>query len=116
MHLFLWVGRVHHGATGSHYHLINEVAGESRRYSFLTMTKAIFVILGLWIGVQTGGLIGALIGQGLGNIAAYPALVWLSSRVGVWDPLHDVGFAVLGLMLACGAIWWNWDAIAALAA
>ena len=80
------------------------------------MTKAIFVILGLWIGVQTGGLIGALIGQGLGNIAAYPALVWLSSRLGVWDPLHDLGFAVLGLMLACGAIWWNWDAIAALAA
>lgn len=103
-------------AIGLTYDQAALAAGESRRYSFLTMTKAIFVILGLWIGVQTGGLIGALIGQGLGNIAAYPALVWLSSRLGVWDPLHDVGFAVLGLMLACGAIWWNWDAIAALAA
>ena len=103
-------------AIGLTYDQAALAAGESRRYSFLTMTKAIFVILGLWIGVQTGGLIGALIGQSLGNIAAYPALVWLSSRLGVWDPLHDVGFAVLGLMLACGAIWWNWDAIAALAA
>ena len=103
-------------AIGLTYDQAALAAGESRRYSFLTMTKAIFVILGLWIGVQTGGLIGALIGQGLGNIAAYPALVWLSSRLGVWDPLHDVGFAVLGLMLACGAIWWNWDALAALAA
>ncbi|MEH6750265.1 MAG: oligosaccharide flippase family protein [Paracoccaceae bacterium] len=91
-------------------------AGDSRGFFVVSATKALFVVLGLVIGVQTGGLIGALIGQGLGIIAAYPALVWLSSRLGVWDPLHDLGFAVLGLMLACGALWWNWDAIAALAA
>jgi O-antigen/teichoic acid export membrane protein len=91
-------------------------AGESRRFFFLTLIKASLTILGLLVGVTAGGVIGALIGQGLGIIAAYPALVWLSSRLGVWDPLHDLGFAVLGLMLACGALWWNWDAIAALAA
>ncbi|MFD1195102.1 oligosaccharide flippase family protein [Seohaeicola saemankumensis] len=91
-------------------------AGESRRFFFLTLIKASLTILGLLIGVSAGGLIGALIGQGIGILAAYPALVWLSSRLGVWDPLHDLGFAVLGLFVACGAIWWNWDAIMVLAA
>jgi O-antigen/teichoic acid export membrane protein len=90
-------------------------AGESRRFFFLTLIKASLTILGLVIGVQAGGVVGALIGQGMGIIAAYPALVWLSSRLGVWDPLHDLGFAVLGLIVASGAIWWNWDAIAVLA-
>lgn len=90
-------------------------AGESRRFFFLTVIKASLTILGLLIGVSLGGLIGALIGQGIGILAAYPALVWLSSRLGVWDPLHDLGFAVLGLIVASGAIWWNWDAIAVLA-
>ena len=91
-------------------------AGDSRGFFVVSATKAACVVLGLLFGVKFAGLIGALIGQGLGIIAAYPALVWLSSRLGVWDPLHDLGFAVLGLMLACGALWWNWDAIAALAA
>lgn len=90
-------------------------AGESRRFFFLTSIKASLTIMGLLIGVTSGGLVGALIGQGIGILAAYPALVWLSSRLGVWDPLHDLGFAVLGLLVASGAIWWNWDAIALLA-
>jgi O-antigen/teichoic acid export membrane protein len=89
-------------------------AGDSRGFFVVSATKALFVVLGLMIGVQTGGLVGALIGQGLGILAAYPALVWLSSRLGVWDPLHDLGFAALGLLVAVTAVWWNWAAIAAL--
>lgn len=90
-------------------------AGDSRRFLVVSATKATLVITGIFLGVQAGGLPGAIIGQGLGILAAYPALVWLASRLGVWDPAHDVGFAGLGLLLAVGAVWWNWQAVAALA-
>ncbi|MFU8862306.1 MAG: oligosaccharide flippase family protein [Rhodobacterales bacterium] len=89
-------------------------AGDSRRYFFVTFTKAVLMIAGLLIGAQLGGLVGALIGQAIATLAAYPALVWLSVRLGVWDPLHDLGFAVVGVILATSAIWWNWAAIVAL--
>lgn len=91
-------------------------AGDSRRFFYVSATKAFLTITGLLIGVQTYGLIGALAGQALAIILAYPALVWLSVKIGVWDPLHDLGFAIIGLCLAAGAIWYNWAAISALAA
>jgi O-antigen/teichoic acid export membrane protein len=90
-------------------------AGDSRRFFVVSAIKALLMVSGLLIGVQTGGLIGALIGQGLGVVAAYPALVWLSARLGVWDLAHDLGFALIGLGIAGAAIWWNWEAIAGLA-
>lgn len=90
-------------------------AGDSRRFLVVSATKATLVIAGIFLGVQAGGLPGAIIGQGLGILAAYPALVWLAARLGVWDPAHDLGFAGLGLLCATGAVWWNWQAIAALA-
>jgi O-antigen/teichoic acid export membrane protein len=91
-------------------------AGDSRRFFFVSALKAALLVGGLLIGVQTAGLTGALIGQGLGMLAAYPGLVWLSRRLGVWDWPHDLGFASLGLAMAATAIWWNWEAIATLAA
>ncbi|PZN97010.1 MAG: polysaccharide biosynthesis protein [Alphaproteobacteria bacterium] len=90
-------------------------AGDSRRFLVVSATKATLVLTGIFLGVQAGGLPGAIIGQGLGILAAYPALVWLAARLGVWDPAHDLGFAGLGLLFAAGAVWWNWQAIAALA-
>lgn len=90
-------------------------AGDSRRFMLVSATKAVLVVTGILLGVQAGGLPGAIIGQGLGILAAYPALVWLSARLGVWDPAHDLGFAGLGLLFAAAAVWWNWPAIAALA-
>ncbi|MCX7644516.1 MAG: oligosaccharide flippase family protein [Rhodobacteraceae bacterium] len=91
-------------------------AGDSRRFFFVTAIRAALMLTGLFLGVQAGGLTGALLGQGLAVLAAYPALVWLSSRVGAWDPVHDFGFALVGILVTAGAIWWNWEAIARLAA
>jgi len=90
-------------------------AGESRSFFVLTLARAVLVVAGLWIGLQLGGLPGALIGQGLANIAAYPVLVWLVRRHGAWDPLHDAVFTVIGIGYAVLAVWLNWDAVAALA-
>jgi O-antigen/teichoic acid export membrane protein len=90
--------------------------GDSRRFFVLTLARAVLVVAGMLIGLQTAGLMGALIGQGLANIVAYPVLVWLIARHGAWDPLHDAGFAAIGLLFGGAAVWLNWDAVAGLAA
>ncbi len=90
-------------------------AGDSRRFFMVTAIRSVLTVTGLFLGVQAGGLLGALIGQGLALVLSYPALVWLVARLGAWDPLHDLGFAALGVLCAAGALWWNWEAVAALA-
>jgi O-antigen/teichoic acid export membrane protein len=90
-------------------------AGDSRRFLLVSATKAALVVTGIFLGVQAGGVMGAILGQGLAIVAAYPALVWLATRTGVWDWAHDIGFAGLGLCCAMLAIWWNWQPIMALA-
>jgi O-antigen/teichoic acid export membrane protein len=90
--------------------------GDSRRFFVLTLVRAVLVVAGMLIGLQTAGLIGALVGQGLANVAAYPVLVWLIARHGAWDPLHDAAFAVLGVVFGALALWMNWGAVVALVA
>lgn len=90
--------------------------GDSRRFFVLTLARAVLVVVGMLIGLEYAGLMGALIGQGLANVAAYPVLVWLVSRHGAWDPLHDAGFMVLAVLFGGLALWVNWDAVAGLAA
>jgi len=90
-------------------------AGESRSFFVLTLARAVLVVAGMWAGLQLGGLPGALIGQGLANLAAYPVLVWLVRRHGAWDPLHDAVFTGIGIGYGALAVWLNWDAVAALA-
>jgi O-antigen/teichoic acid export membrane protein len=89
-------------------------AGKSRPFFLVTAVRAALTLTGLFLGVQFGGLPGALVGQGLAIIAAYPALVWLVARLGAWDPLHDLGFAMLGILCMALAFWWNWSDILSL--
>ncbi len=86
-------------------------AGDSKRFFVLAGCRAAFIILGLLIGVQAAGLSGALLGQGIATLAAYPVVVWLARRHGAWDPLHDLIFTFLGLVLGSLAIWLNAGAI-----
>ena len=89
-------------------------SGDSRRFFVLAATKALAIILCLIIGVVKGGLLGALISQGIAIVFVYPVVVWLARRQSAWDPLHDLGFAVLGVIIGSTAIWFNLDAILAL--
>lgn len=90
-------------------------AGDSRRFFVLTLARAVLMIAGLVIGLETGGLFGAILGQGAARAMIYPVTIWLARRMGAWDPLHDAVFALLGLAGAAGAIWLNGDAVRALA-
>jgi len=74
-------------------------AGDSRRFFVLAATKAVLIVTGIWIGLDTAGLYGAIVGQGAAMVLAYPVVVWLSKRMEAWDPLHDAVFALLGLIV-----------------
>ncbi|SLN22560.1 Lipopolysaccharide biosynthesis protein WzxC [Roseivivax jejudonensis] len=90
-------------------------AGDSRRFFVLSLAKAVFMVAGLLIGLEAGGLLGALIGQGVAQIMIYPVVTWLARRSGVWDPLHDAGGCILGALIVALALALNGTAIADLA-
>ncbi len=89
-------------------------AGDSRRFFVLAAIRAVLMVACVITGLETAGLFGALIGQGAAYLLAYPAVVWLARRMGAWDPLHDLVFALAGLAAAAAAIWLNWASIVAL--
>ena len=91
-------------------------AGDSRRFCYVLAAKAALFSTLFLIGAERGGLVGALVGQGLALLLAYPLIIWLARRYGQWDPAHDIAYATVGLACAATAIWLNWGAIALLTA
>ncbi|MGI3185057.1 oligosaccharide flippase family protein [Nioella aestuarii] len=91
-------------------------AGDSKRFFVLAATRAVFVVVGMVVGITLYGLPGALAGQGLAMLAAHPVVGWLASRSRAWDPLHDAIYFGVGGGLGALALWWNWPLIEALAA
>lgn len=91
-------------------------AGDSRDFFVLQTARAILMVAGLTIGVLLGGLLGALICQGIAMILAYPVVVWLARRAGAWDPLHDLACAGVAVLIAFAAWMVNGDAILGLQA
>lgn len=89
-------------------------AGDSKRFFILSASRAVLMMLGLYIGMISAGLLGALIGQAIAGILIYPVAAWLARLQGAWDPYHDGIFAVLGVFAAVLALWWNFAAISAL--
>ena len=97
------------------YEQASLAAGDSRRFFVLSAARAVLTLGCLFVGLAYGGLFGALIGQGLAGIAAYPFVVWMSRHVGAWDPKHDLVFAIAGACVIAVAIWLNAGAVADLA-
>lgn len=91
-------------------------AGDSRRFFVLSAARALLTVGFLFAGLAWGGLYGALIGQGLAGVAAYPFVVWMARRVGAWDPKHDAVYGIVGLAIIAIALWFNAEALAKLAA
>ncbi|MGR3493676.1 oligosaccharide flippase family protein [Citreimonas sp.] len=90
--------------------------GDSRSFAVVSFLRAALLVGGLVAGLELAGLAGAVIGQGVAHVLAYPVQVWLARRSGAWDPLHDAVFAVLGLGAAAVALALNAEAIGALVA
>ncbi|MFY0682136.1 MAG: oligosaccharide flippase family protein [Thalassovita sp.] len=75
-------------------------AGNSRGFFVLAAVRAVCIFAGLIIGLETMGLLGALLGLGAAYIAAYPVVIWLSRQQGAWDPLHDAVAIGVSFLLA----------------
>lgn len=78
--------------------------GDSQGFFWLILMRAILVSAGLFLGLHFGGLTGAIVGQGLANLAGYPVLVWLLRRHGAWDPALDFQFLGAAAMLGLAAL------------
>lgn len=91
-------------------------SGDSRRFFVLAFARAFLTLGCLLVGLWYGGLFGALIGQGVAGLLAYPFVVWLARHARAWDPKHDVVYAVVSIFVIALAIWINFDAVVELAA
>lgn len=90
-------------------------AGDSRNFFFLSAARMVVQVTFLLVGVETAGLLGALVGQGLAMLLVHPMIIWIACKHGVWDPLHDAFYTVLGFSVAALALWINWSAVIKLA-
>lgn len=82
-------------------------AGDSRTYFLLMALRAGIQTLAFLIGMETGGLWGALAAQGAALLMLHPAIVMLARKHRAWDGLHDLVFLLLAAALATMALWVN---------
>ncbi len=90
-------------------------AGDSRSFFVFSALRAVAQVILLLIGVTQMGLLGAMAAMGLSGVLVHPVLIWLARKHHVWDPLHDLGFGLLGGGLAGAALWLHWAGISDLA-
>ncbi|TCL00723.1 O-antigen/teichoic acid export membrane protein [Shimia isoporae] len=91
-------------------------AGDSRGFFILASIRATLMIVGLIVGASQAGLTGALVGQGIAMVAAYPVVVWLAQRHKAWDARHDLVFWCVGVALAALSFWLHHPIIGGLSA
>ncbi|CAM3211858.1 oligosaccharide flippase family protein [Paracoccus nototheniae] len=73
--------------------------GDSRGFFWVTLVRAVLFLSLFTLGAWQAGIPGALAGQAMAAVLAYPMLVRIARRHGVWDGWHDLGFAIAGLIL-----------------
>ncbi|MGY6547883.1 MAG: oligosaccharide flippase family protein [Roseinatronobacter sp.] len=83
--------------------------GASKRFFQLVAIRAGLLTICFLGGVFLAGLPGALAGQALAALLAYPFVARMAREMNVWDPRHDAIFLILGLgtLLALTALHWH---------
>jgi len=88
--------------------------GDSRRFFWVVAFRAT-VQTGCFVtGAALAGLPGALLGQAIAFVLAYPAVAALARHTGVWDKRHDAIFGALAFVPIAAALSLHWDKIAPL--
>ncbi|GGX48691.1 lipopolysaccharide biosynthesis protein [Tateyamaria omphalii] len=90
-------------------------AGDSRVFFYLQLARAIIQTTLFLIGAEYGGLLGALAGLAIAYTLIHPMIIVIARRFGVWDPLHDLVYFLIGLSLGALAIWLHLDEVLTLA-
>ena len=95
------------GVIGMTYDQSALAAGDSRNYFLVIALKAVLQTVAFLLGMQAGGLFGALAAQGLALCVMHLPIIWLARRRRAWDAAHDAGFFVLAAALAALVLWEN---------
>lgn len=84
-------------------------AGDSRNFFLVVAFRGSVQTGALIIGAELGELFGALLAQGVSGLIGHSALIWLARKYKVWDPIHDLAFTLLAILLGSLAIYANWN-------
>lgn len=95
------------GVVGMTYDQSALAAGDSRNYFLVIALKAVLQTVAFLLGMQAGGLFGALAAQGMALCVMHLPIVWLARRHRAWDATHDAGFFALAAVLAALVLWEN---------
>lgn len=90
--------------------------GESRRFFVMMAVRASLQTTFFLLGVMLAGMPGALAGQAVAAILAYPLMAKMAHEMGVWDLRHDMIYLGMGLVAGCGAVLLHLDRIVPLIA
>lgn len=90
--------------------------GDSRRFFKLMALRAGLQTSMFVAGMMLAGLPGALAGQALSAVLAYPAMARMARDMDVWDKHHDMIFATLAALGTLGALSLHWGSLQALIA
>lgn len=88
------------GVVGMTYDQSALAAGDSRNYFLVIALKAVLQTAAFLIGMQVGGLFGALMAQGIALCVMHLPIIWLARRHGAWDGRHDAMFFSLSAVFA----------------
>mgnify|MGYP001032882211 CR=1 FL=1 len=91
-------------------------AGNSRNFTIHLLILSTVQMVLLIFTIKTFGLMGAVITPGLSILLVYPATAYFARREGGWDPLLDLGFALIICLGAAVVLYVNNGAIPALLA
>lgn len=82
-------------------------AGDSRTYFWLIALKAVLQTVAFLLGMEWGGVMGALIGQGVAMTVLHLPIALLARKHKAWDASHDAVFFALAAVLCGLALWAN---------
>lgn len=95
------------GVVGMTYDQSALAAGDSRNYFLVIALKAVLQTTAFLVGLQAGGLFGALTAQGIALCLMHLPIIWLARRHRAWDGLHDAAFFALSAVCAAVVLWGN---------
>lgn len=86
-------------------------AGDSRLFFVMTASRAIVQTALFLGGVMWLGLPGGVLATGVAMVLVYPILIWLAIKHHVWDPVHDLVYAIATAGITVLALWLHWPLV-----
>ncbi|MEL6959396.1 MAG: oligosaccharide flippase family protein [Pseudomonadota bacterium] len=86
-------------------------SGDSRSFTILLIATALIQTLLLFFGVQSYGILGAIVAPALAIGVVYPLSAFLAHKHKGWSPFHDGLYASIAIVITFFVLWLNDDAV-----